>query len=132
MNRTIQNHSILPSILDKIPLGIFVLDKALNVVFWNRFMETHSKCRSDEIIGKSILECFPDLPKNWLRRKIQSVLILKNFAFTTWEERPFLFNFHHHHPITGEADYMFQDCTFFPIKNDKNEVEYVLSAAGLV
>ena len=88
-------------------------------------MANHSGLTAREVIGKNIFESFPELPKVWLSKKIQSVLILKNFAFTSWEQRPYLFRFPHNRPITGGAEYMFQNCTFLPVKNIQGEVESV-------
>ncbi len=55
----------------------------------------------------------------------RSVFVLKNYAFTSWEQRPYLFRFHHNRPITGGVDAMQQNCTFLPIKNADNAVEQV-------
>src|SRR3569833_3413574 len=60
-----------------------------------------------------------------LLHKINSVFILKNFAFTSWEQRPYLFKFRHNRPVTGGADFMYQDCTFIPLKDDTGEVQQV-------
>ncbi|MEQ1813203.1 MAG: ATP-binding protein, partial [Candidatus Nitrotoga sp.] len=59
------------------------------------------------------------------RKKINNVFVLKNYAFTSWEQRPYLFQFQHNRPITGGVDAMQQNCTFLPVKNIQDEVEYV-------
>jgi diguanylate cyclase (GGDEF)-like protein len=72
-----------------------------------------------------LFESFPELPRKWLERKIESVFVLKNFGFTSWEQRPYLFKFPHNRPVTGGVDCMRQNCTFLPIKNDAGEVTHV-------
>jgi len=88
-------------------------------------MSNHSGHSADTVIGKNLFECFPELPKTWLSKKIQGVFLLKNFAFTSWEQRPYLFRFPHNRPITGEIDYMYQNCTFMPVKGEAGEIDSV-------
>ena len=88
-------------------------------------MELNSGHPSDTVVGRNLFECFPDLPRELVENKIKSVFILKNFAFSAWEQRPYLFKFRHNRPVTGEVEYMYQDCTFMPIENNKDEVEHI-------
>lgn len=97
----------------------------MKITLWNNFMANHSGHSADMVIGKNLFECFPELPTTWLSKKIQSVFILKNFAFTSWEQRPYLFRFPHNRPITGSVDFMLQNCTFMPMKNEAGEVDSV-------
>jgi len=85
-------------------------------------MANHSGRSAETVIGRNLFECFPELSKPWLGKKIQSVFLLKNFAFTSWEQRPYLFRFPHNRPITGGVDFMYQNCTFMPVKNETGEV----------
>ena len=125
MPQKLASAQVLDSILDRINVGVFVLNKAMQVVFWNHFMEINSKKTVDEVLGKHIVDVFPELPKQWLERKVQGVFVLKNFAFTSWEQRPYLLKFPHNRPVTGGVDHMRQNCTFMPVKNDLGEVEHV-------
>lgn len=88
-------------------------------------MANHSEQSADAVIGRNLFECFPELPKNWLRKKIQGVFLLKNFAFTSWEQRPYLFRFPHNRPITGAIDYMYQNLTLIPVTGENGEVNSV-------
>ena len=118
--------SFLPAIVDNFEAGIFVLDKSMKVELWTSYMAARSGRSAEEVIGKNLFELFPDLPKMWLEKKLRSVLVLKNFAFTSWEQRPWLFPFAHNRPITGGVDYMQQNCVFMPLKNPQNnEIEHI-------
>ena len=88
-------------------------------------MASHSGKSPDDVIGKNIFESFPDLPKNWLEKKLKGVFLLKNFAFTTWEQRPFLFEFYHNRPATSIVANMQQNCTFIPVKDGNGEVNSI-------
>jgi len=72
------------------------------------------------VIGRNLFDCFPDLPRAWLTRKLDSVFQLGSFAFSSWEQRPYLFRFEHDRPITGGVDYMQQDCTFMPLTRGRD------------
>lgn len=112
-------------IVDRVSVGILTLNKQYEIVQWNKFMEIHSGKKSTEVNGRNIFECFPELPKKWLVKKIQSVFILKNFAFTSWQQRRYLFKFRHNRSVTGGADAMRQDCTFLPVKDADGNIDFV-------
>lgn len=116
---------LLGVVIESMEVGVFAVDAEMRIVLWNRFMAIHSGKHSEDLIGKNLFESFPELPQKWLEKKIKNVFILKNYAFTSWEQRPYLFRFYHNRPITGGVDTMQQNCTFLPVKNAQEEVEYV-------
>jgi diguanylate cyclase (GGDEF)-like protein len=125
MTDTPPNVPPLEYIIDNVNVGLFVVNREFEVVLWNSFMAVHSGKPAEEVIGRNLFEVFPELPKRWLQQKLRSVLLLKNAAFTAWEQRPYLFKFPHNRPITGGVDSMRQSCTFQPIENGQGQVEHV-------
>ena len=119
------DRELLEFIVERLEAGVFVVDRECRIVLWNRFMAMHSQRPATDVIGRNLFECFPELPEKWLARKIESVFILKNYAFTSWEQRPFLFRFNHNRPITGGVDAMRQNCILLPQKDASGEVEHV-------
>ena len=117
--------NLLNFIVDRANVGIFVINREREIVLWNQFMEIHSEKKSTDVVGQNLFETFPELPQKWLDRKIENLLILKNFSFTSWEQRPYLFKFAHNRPVTGGVDCMRQDCTLMPVKDEDGEVQYV-------
>jgi diguanylate cyclase (GGDEF)-like protein len=118
--------SDLPDFIVKwVDVGIFVVNRDMEIMLWNNFMAHHSGKSAAEMVGRNLFQVFEELPQKWLSKKINSVFILKNFAFTSWEQRPYLFRFPHNRPITGGVDFMYQNCTFVPVKNEKGEVDSV-------
>lgn len=116
---------LLGYIVDRLDIGVVILNQDLEVQLWNRFMAANSGKAADDVIGKKLPELFPELPVRWLKKKIDSVFILKNRAFTAWQQRPFLFQFNHNRPVTGGVEHMYQNCTFIPIKDASGEVSLV-------
>lgn len=114
--------ALLDRVIDRVDTGILIVDPQMNIQLWNQFMVTHSQRSAEEVLGRNLFECFPELPKRWFERKLNGVLILKNQAFTSWQQRPYLFRFSHNRQVTGGVDHMYQDCTLMPIFNDDGEV----------
>ena len=115
MNDATIDPSLSDLVIERVGFGIFVLDRDMTVLMWNRFMQDHSRQPAETVVGKSIFDSFPELPRVWLSRKVESVFQLGSFAFSSWEQRPYLFKFDHDRPITGGVDFMQQDCTFMPL-----------------
>lgn len=113
----------LMSMMRSIDLGLIVLDENFTVKVWNDFMTNHSGVRGEHIIGTNLFDKFNDLPEQWLRNKTKSVFMLNNKAFTTWEQRPYLFKFKSYRPITGMADFMYQNVTFIPLSSATGTVD---------
>jgi PAS domain-containing protein len=99
----------LMDMLHTIDVGLIVLDRDYRVRIWNGFMENHSGRSANDVIGGNLFESFPAIAEPWLRRKVDSVLLLASRSFTTWEQRPYLLRFKNYRPITGTAEFMYQN-----------------------
>jgi len=95
-------------------------------VLWNKFMAIHSGTAPEELLDQPFFKIFPDIPRAWFKKKLESVFVLKTMAFTSWEQRPYLFKFPHNRPVTGGVEYMHQDLTFMPVKDERGEVTQVV------
>ena len=115
----------LVTLLESIEVGLVVIDLEHRVKLWNGFMETHSGVTSSRIKGQSLFELFPELPRAWLERKLQSVVTLNTRTFTSWEQRPYLFRFRNTRPITGTEEFMFQNLTISPLTGPDGQVTEV-------
>lgn len=115
----------LMDVLQNIDAGLVVLDVDLRVQLWNSFMQNHSAIAPEDALESKLFDLFPELPEDWFRRKVQTVFELHNSAFTTWEQRPYLFYFLNYRPVTGMAPHMYQNCTIIPLKNPRGEVSHI-------
>lgn len=125
MTAELNNISLLTTIVDRVNVGVFVVDRNYNIVLWNDFMSNYSGRPNADVVDRNLFECFPELPQSWLEPKIRNVFLLRNFSFTSWENRPYLFQFKHNRPITGGIDHMRQNCTFIPVPGINEEIEFV-------
>jgi diguanylate cyclase (GGDEF)-like protein len=116
---------IQDAIFRQIGVGIVTVDRDFRVVLWNDFMAAHSQRPAAEILGKDLFECFPELPEKWLRKKISNVFTIGNYSFSSWEQRPHIFQFRHHRPLTINLQFMRQNSTFLPVRDAAGAVTHV-------
>lgn len=115
----------LVDMLESVEVGLLVLDRDFRVQAWNGFMEHHSGLSASKVQDQVLFDVFPDIPKEWLTRKIDSVVMLNTRAFTSWEQRPYLFRFRNTRPITGTEEFMFQNLTISPLSGTDGQIEKI-------
>ncbi|OZG70249.1 diguanylate cyclase [Hahella sp. CCB-MM4] len=115
----------LMDMLQTIDVGLVVLDREFKIQTWNSFMENHSGLPPHAVADKVIFDLFEEIPREWFIHKAQSVFMLKNRSFTTWEQRPFLFRFKNYRPITGTEEFMYQNITISPLISTSGEVNNI-------
>ncbi len=111
--------------LQTIDVGLVVLNEKYEVDIWNSFMENHSGLEPGYVKGKVLFDMFPEVPREWFCHKIDSVFQLHSRAFTTWEQRPYVFKFKNYRTITGTAEFMYQNITIIPLLSLSGEVDHV-------
>ena len=111
--------------LTNVDVGLVILDTDYRVQMWNRFMEDHSGILESNARNKTLFDLFAELPEKWFKHKINSVFTLKSRAFSTWEQRPYLFRFKNYRPITGVVDFMYQNSTMIPLVSADGEINHV-------
>jgi diguanylate cyclase (GGDEF)-like protein len=110
--------ALLALLVDRINVGILTIAADGTVLQWNRFLHAHTRLAPEEVVGRNLYERFPELPRSWLEHKLRSVFLLKNFAFTSWRQRPYLLRIEDHRPLTGGSEPMRQDCAFIPLVHE--------------
>jgi diguanylate cyclase (GGDEF)-like protein len=124
-NTEIKEFHWVMDMVQTIDVGLVVLDRDYCVQVWNGFMANHSGKAPYEVIGHNLLNLFDSFPKDWFKHKAESVFLLRNRAFTTWEQRPYLFKFKNYRPITGTAEFMYQNITLFPLLSADGVVNHI-------
>ncbi|MFT5163535.1 MAG: diguanylate cyclase [Alteromonadaceae bacterium] len=108
-----------------VDVGLVVLDRNYNVQVFNGFMENHSGYTPTRAKDALVFELFPELDEEWFRHKAEPVFLLKNRAFTIWEQRNYIFKFRNYRPITSSARFMYQNSTFIPLSDVQGNVEHI-------
>jgi diguanylate cyclase (GGDEF)-like protein len=112
-------------IIEMVNIGIVILDRDLKVELWNRWMETHSNLPAEEIIGRSLLECFPGIDKPRFHRNFKAVLAFGNFSFFSQKLHSYLFPFKTSNILGADFKHMQQNCTMGPLRDEKNRITHV-------
>lgn len=79
-------------ICETIDNGILLLNEELEVLFWNKWLETRTNISFSEIVSKKITDVYPDINETKLRRKIKATLTLNSPTFYSTELNESLFN----------------------------------------
>lgn len=108
-----------------IDVGMAVIDRQFNIKLWNGFMENHSGLSAVKVQQKNIFQVFPELPEQWLTKKINTVVTLKNRAFINWEQRPHLFPFKNYRPMTSDATHMYQNIILLPLTSTTGQINHI-------
>lgn len=114
--------------LQHMDVGLVLVDRSCCVRMWNQFMQNHSGRLAEEAIGQNLFALCPEIPKAWFQGKIDAVFLLENRHFITWEQRPWVFRFGSPRPITGTAEYMYQNLTLIPLQGPSGSIEQVCIA----
>lgn len=112
-------------ILQNVDVGLVVLDREFQVHLWNGFMENHSGKHPNSTKQQNIFQLFPEIDEARFRSKAESVYQLKSSAFSSWEQRPYLFKFKNYRPITCMAPYMYQNTTIIPLVSTTGDVNHI-------
>jgi len=115
----------LMDMFQSVDVGLVVLDQEYRIQVWNGFMENHSGMSPYDVRNKSLFDAFPSLNQDWLKQKTDPVFVLKNRAFTIWEQTPHIFKFKNYRPITSVAPFMYQNATFIPLTDTKGDVTHI-------
>jgi len=116
---------IFSHIFDMLDTGIVILDKDLCVYKWNRWMSTHSDIPSEKIIGKPLFNFYPELNEPWFLRNCKSVFTFGNFAFFSYKLHNYCFPFKSYNTTGYDFEYMQQNSTVGPLRNDDNNIDYI-------
>jgi len=112
-------------IFNTVNIGLVILDRDLRVQHWNRWMALHSGITSEEILGSSIFNFFPDLNNPRFLRNCQSVLAFGNLSFFSQKLHRYLFPFKPESFVDSKLQFMQQSCTMGPLRDHDNCIKSI-------
>ena len=86
-------------LLQQLNSGVILLNNQLQIVYINPYICRRADIQLELVQGKDLFSVFTDAPKAWLSRKLNSVLSLQSPAFSSWEQRQYLFKLPHLRPV---------------------------------
>lgn len=114
-------------LIRQLPIGACLLTPDYHIVLWNDFFADRLQLPADQTLGKNLLELFPE-QAGFLKRKFDSVRILKNTSFSYWEQRPHIFSFKSSRPVTGQEELMYQNMEVVPIQGSDGQISHLFIA----
>jgi len=109
-------------IFNTIDNGIIILDKNLNVLAWNYWLEIRTHITQNEILNKNICEKFSYINEKKLKRKIKTVFVTNNPSYYNVDPHKFLIDIKTNSIIDNMFDSMQQDITIVPYDIEKQQV----------
>ena len=95
--------------------GIILLNKNLEVEFWNKWLEIRTNISSSEIVGKKLTDFYSNIDEKRLSRKIITALKLNSPTFYTPQTNNFLLNIELSKIADKVFDNMRQSITITPL-----------------
>jgi PAS domain S-box-containing protein len=68
-------HSVASWLQAIAPYGILTTDRSLRIQTWNQWLVSHSGLSAAEVVGRSLVELFPDLEQRRLLSRFESALV---------------------------------------------------------
>jgi len=68
-------------ILSVINNGVIILDEQLQIHYYNKWMQLHTKLKEDNVLGKKLYDIFPTINKKTLMRKIKTAFKIETPTF---------------------------------------------------
>ncbi len=78
MSKFIEDIEIL---LNSLESGHIILDEDLKVYFYNRWLSVNTQIKNEDIIGKNLIDVFPNIDKDILIRRIKTAFLLNSPTF---------------------------------------------------
>lgn len=101
------------TIFNTIDNGIIILDKNLNILAWNRWLEIRTNILKEEVIDKGICQKFSYIDEKRLKRKVKAALVTKSPSYYNVDPHKYLIKIKIN-SINSNYDLMQQDVTIVP------------------
>lgn len=109
-------------IFDSVDNGIIILDKDLNILAWNRWLEILTYKKEEDVINKNICSLYEDINEKKLKRKVKSVLVTNNPSFYNVDQNKYLIRIPLDSVTNSIYKYMQQNITIVPYDIEKEQV----------
>ncbi len=116
------------AILDVIENGILIIDKDLNIRFWNNWLTVHTGISKETAQSSRLFDLFPERSFKLLKRKVKISLKLKSSTFTNSAIEKYVIPIRLNKITTSIFKHMRQDVVLTPL--NENEVSVIIYDAS--
>ena len=109
-------------IFNSVDNGIIILDKELNILAWNRWLEILTYKKETDVINRNICDLYENINEKKLKRKVKSVLVTNNPSFYNVDQNRYLIKIPVESITNSIYKYMQQNITIVPYDKDKELV----------
>ena len=123
---------IRPADLDKhivanIDNCIVIIDTALDIYYYNKWMEIQTHKKESDVLFKKLTNIFPNINAKVLARKIKTALRMKNATYYTASTTKYLIPIKINKIQNSHFCYMQQDVSIVPYNIEKNQVALIIT-----
>lgn len=111
--------NIKDTLLNSLDIGILIVDEELNIYYWNKWLEIHTKIKKSAIEDKNLTDFFTDLEVPILRRKIKTALKLNATTFYEPVDAEYFLPVPLCRLTNTDLEYMYQSSTISPYEEGK-------------
>lgn len=114
----------LSDLLNQLSIAVTIVRSDYIIVMANAYFTTRSGKSKEELIGRSILDVFPEHAR-LVKRKIDTAFVIESACYSSWEQSPHTLPFKSSRQVSGEEEKMYQDLEFIPIHSQGGGLEHV-------
>lgn len=114
-------------ILSVINNGVIILDNQLQVHYYNKWMQLHTKLKEDNVLGKKLYDIFPTINEKTLMRKIKTAFKIETPTFYAASSSNYFIPIKINQIKNSLFEYMQQDVSIIPFKQDKQFVAIIIT-----
>lgn len=114
-------------ILSVINNGVIILDNELQIHYYNKWMQFHTKLAQSQVVGKKIYDIFTNINKKTLFRKVRTALKIQTPTYYTASSSHYLIPIKINQIKTSQFKYMQQDVSIIPFEKNKQFVVVIIT-----
>lgn len=111
---------------EDLSLGIFTTDGSLNITYWNSWLEKNTALSSEEVLGKNLLDLFPELRNEKVKNIFEEVLNFGVVRVLSPKIHKYLIPIKPSFP-SRYFNYMQQLVIVSPLKSDKEIIGLIIT-----
>lgn len=119
------NENYLQQIIQRLPEGLILVSKEQKIIFWNKWMEDKSAIKSDQAVGRSIADLFPDLAGGRICQSIETALSHRQSSFLSHTINKNMFPLFEINQLSGDKVFIYHNVSVSHVGEDSDPVALI-------